>query len=325
MKKITFAIAALAVVLFAGCNKEESTVTLRFGGEVCQSSDKEGWSTSLNQVLFTQGDALLLNGVRYSIDPIEAPATEPNASYTSTSASYYGEINASVNCINSPAYVYYPAGIFNGTTATLVEDRALVENDMNNVNTMDGTNAWPMVSYLSNVTADSRFLLYNTTGLVSPAVKFGRNFLLGMNGKGYITLDEANSPNTQLDITNIRLVSTDVYLSGKGQVQNVESTELGGDNVNCNLVLTDDLSYEVTSVANVYGITPDPAIMHYVGNVAVPQFANGHLMMIVDFAINGAEFRYTSAEVEVSLARSQRLTLIANFMDAVSANRVEVL
>lgn len=320
MKKITFAVAALAVVLFAGCNKEES-YTLKIGAEVPQNTTKQVWNSELNQVMFENGDQILLNGQRYDVTPYHV--NDVNGVYTDSVYSYYATIEIGGECLNyGPAVAYYPASAFDqNMRAGWMNDnaRGVVLNGTYEL--IDETQQWPMVGYVPQLTENSTFMLYNTTALFAPAVKYGRNFLVSMYNEGFLTEAPSNDFTTfpELTIQYMR-VDGDFPMAGYGTIINPE-TAMPGVAHDCRLVLDEDIAnFVVIDCANYADPinVSDGRSIDILGNVAVPATTAGHRLTItVGFTLDGVEYVYHSAEKVLTepLVRNQRTTLIANFYD----------
>lgn len=327
MKKCTFAIAALAVVLFAGCNKEENTVTLQVGGEVAQDMSKEGWCSGLNQVMFTEGDDILLTsstGVQtYVLNPNTSRMASYDAAYAATGASYYATFDASRACIGSPAYAYYPAAAFSndGNTVALNAEGNffnIVENGTAGTDIIPIADAqkWPMVSYQPEVNENTTFFLYNTVALISPAVKFGRNFLISMNEVYSCGIDVTNLNNVSLTIDDIYL-RADQPIRGMGYIANARTAN-EDSTVSCKVVLdSPGLEYYEGD----YGMQPRNIVpsngttIDVLGNIAVPVMERVQMHMDVYFTLNGQSFVWHGNDAVLNLGRSQRTTLIANLYD----------
>ena len=334
MKKCTFAIAALAVVLFAGCNKEENTVTLQVGAEVAQDMSKEGWCSGLNQVLFTDGDYIMMSsstGVHsYALRPNTDRVSTYDAEYTTSGASYYATFDASRECIGSPAYAYYPASVFNENGIVSLNATgnffSIVENTTGSeVVTISEAQMWPMVSYQPEVNENTTFYLYNTVALISPAVKLGRNFIIAMNEEFSLGINIANIYN------DVNLTIDDIYLRadqpirGLGYIDNAETANQNST-VDCKVVLTDD-----TSLEGDYGMNPrviqlsNGTTIDVLGNIAVPVMDNATFVMDVYFTLNNQQFVWHGNPTTLDLLRSQRTTFIANLYDRFESGRVQAL
>lgn len=322
MKKCTFAIAALAVVLFAGCNKEENTIKMTVGGEVAQSTEKEAWCAGLNQVMFSDGDAIILTetengfpGEQYALTPNPTAMPEYDQVYAGRDGfSYYADFEISRTCVGDSIYAYFPAEAFaegvaslnTGLPATLVEYS--MEDETEVLALTDGF--WPMVGYLPTVNEQSNmFYLYNTTALITPAVKYGRNFLIGMGITDHVPV---------LDVQEITF-SSNVALGGTGHIENGNTANpaYSAAQRNCTLVLDSNLVNEITVVPTVNNIV-EQTVGQYIpiiGNIAMPVMSNAQLSVRMLFTLDGVLYEYTKTVENVALQRNQRTTVIINLFD----------
>lgn len=338
------AVAAMAMIAFAGCKKESNTITLGVGMEQPQGSDKEAWYNAGNQVAFEVNDAALINGRVYELTLDPAGNVAGNSTY-----SLLAKVELNGAELSRPAYMYYPANDFQYNETYTAPDMAqhvmsllnpygsmympLCSNDFGAITTAG--NEWPLVAYLPRVEQSCVFKLKNTTALFAPAVKVGQNFIDSYNAKF--------STNISYDNFRVRLNSMTVYcpehpLFGVGYIENPESAY--NDDAACKFRIDPALGndYNNTLVAytgrnNGVGIVRNDAhqamdIIQYVGYCPVPEYTDGTLNVVMNFTIMDddtevATYNYTANPITINsntLLRNQRCTLVLDCYSPRAAN-----
>jgi len=346
MKKLTVLFAAIAMIAFAGCKKENTTnyvadengmVTLRMSGETWQNSSKQTYVDFFNRVAFDMNDEVFINGVTATITPCDVNGSTTDESENDIARSFYGMMTVNGNVLTGDDYVLYPAGIFTAGTAAdmsdytceLFEERALIQPDMD-VMLGEGFE-WPMAAKLSG----NQFLLKNAVAVVTPSIKYGPAFVNALyNMDNSFIANETYVHGTtavpQLFVEEVQLVSTDQVLNGLGHIENIATEptltmEANGGNT----IIIPELNI------NCAATTGSETLL---GGLTVPPFAAGkHLQLIVKFRLefaNGGIYHciFTGNNLEldeipgdeggVSILRSGNTTLCANLSTASSASKI---
>lgn len=219
MKKITFLAAAVAMLAFASCNKEEGQVALKFGGER-YTSDKQAYED--NYVRFTNGEDIFVNGVAYHLN---AKGDGRTATVWCPADSEYSVVYGDV---------------------TIAEDSSIHTIFMANVDgipegytTLGSThNPWPLTAFVTAANANTNFTLLHSVAIVSGGVKLGGSFFPYINAK----LGETGAGNPTIKFTKMELSSTQVKMYGPATLQT--ENEVDGVLVPCTpyFVMDEDLS-----------------------------------------------------------------------------------
>lgn len=317
MKKVMFALAAVAMMAFVGCNKNETITVKVTGGD----SDKSGWYNYENQVVFeANADEAYINGGLYTVVP-----TTDDGSLTGTGYSRNATIELNGEMVNLPAIMAYPS------TVAWMDDPVNVSVSLNPVvshmpypstaegyvsSLSTGVSEWPLVAYLPNVQNGCTFRLMNTTALINPSVKFGYDFCASL-----MTANRIDFIASKLVVNKVYLMS-DVALAGNGYVEHV--TSANDATPECNAIITDDATNTVEATPDVRLQFTNYLDAHQsVGGIAVPKMATGDKLQMVmwitlsDNAGHEAQFTYTSAlgvnGTNIQVARSRRTTIVADF------------
>jgi len=337
MKKLTVLFAAIAMIAFAGCKKENTTnyvadengmVTLRMSGETWQNTGKQTYMDLFNRVAFDVDDEVFINGVTAAITPCDVNGSTTDESENDITRSFYGMMTVNGNVLTGDDYVLYPAGIFTAGTAAdmsdytceLFEERALIQPDMD-VMLGEGFE-WPMAAKLSG----NQFLLKNAVAVVTPSIKYGAPFVNALANMTDSPIANENynpltSATPELYVEEVQLVSTDQVLNGLGHLENMatEPTLTMDANGGYTISVMDlDIACAATSGSETL-----------LGSLTVPPFAAGkHLQLIVKFKLmfdSGAiyHFTFTGTNMELtdepmnnSVLRSGRSILCANLSTA---------
>ncbi len=166
MKKVVL-LAAVAMLAFASCNKEENQVRLNFGGEPYADADKQAYEA--NRVLFTAGDHILINGE----DLVLAPRNNGRQAV----------------CEASPAdtfYVFYGGATVAANHTATIEFKSEVTGIPESYTVLNNTihNPWPMSAVVTD--ASRSFTLLHNVSVFSAGCKLGMdfiNYMWGANGR----------------------------------------------------------------------------------------------------------------------------------------------
>ena len=336
MKKY-FVLAAIAMIAFAGCKKEESgMVTLKVGVENTDGMDKQTYNTQLNRIMFNS-EAMYINGGRYGV----APLNEDSDPYTTRDNSYRGGLNVPGNVLYGHSFIAgYPADVYAGAYDATTDTWVLADGMMDesymicDVNTDDFGNvvmssdyrAWPMVAYDecgSCIAESGRFLLKNTVAILSPSFLYGVNWFNAMNTKfqmNYGPLTASNLP--AVTVTKIEIISSSELLSGDAYVEGVTTANplLVMDGRPCENMITLYDCGTYTSEQNTNFVNPN-----IMGQIPVAVFQNAtNLRMNMYFTIGNYSFVYHGPSVRFTpdmTVRSKRTVLQVNMRDAVNMDR----
>lgn len=237
MKKYTFFAVALATIAFVGCNKdnkfvpdENGMVSIMLSGEKHVSQDKQAFSGQWDQIFFTNEDSMYVNGGACAITCI------PNGDGTSTTESNLGSVAIPAELVYNPLYAFYPTSVFTPGTAadysdwtvTMKNNVVLISPDAEaGVRTpMSAIHQnWPLTAYVPDVTTNDNVQLKNNVALMTPAVKYGHNFVrdLTRNRLTGETFDGTNYPT--LVVEKVVLSSSNTILTGTGHIEHLNSSE----------------------------------------------------------------------------------------------------
>lgn len=163
MKKITFLAAAVAMLAFASCNKEEGQVALKFGGER-YTSDKQAYED--NYVRFTNGEDIFVNGIAYHL----------NAKSDGRTATVWCPAQEEYNV------VYGDVTIDEATGDILTTFKNRVMGISEGYTTLGANhNPWPLTAYVTD--ADENFTLRHAVAIVSGGIKLGGSFFPYISAK----------------------------------------------------------------------------------------------------------------------------------------------
>lgn len=354
MKKY-FVLAAIAMIAFAGCKKEESgMVTLKVGVENADGMDKQTYNVQLNRIMFNGQDAMVINGGVYGVRPLN----EDNDPYTTGLNSYRADLNIPGNVLYGQRFLAgYPALAFDGDYDAAADSWNLKydevewsaglwgESDMIcDVNALDEQGnvainpsfyrTWPMVAYDecgSCIAENGRFLLRNTVAVVSPSFIYGINWFSAMNDQFGMGYDMNNITNANqlpaIEVDQVVLRSSVEPLFGPAHVEGVSTDNPivvmdASRGTNGMITLNNCGTYTSQNNPNF----TNPCI---IGQIPVAVFQNETgFQMDVFFTIGNYHFVYHSDVVtfnENTLVRSKRTVLQINMRDAVNMNRFQML
>lgn len=345
MKKY-FVLAAIAMIAFAGCKKEESgMVALKVGVENTDGMDKQTYNTQLNRIMFN-GEDMWVNGTTYGISPLNGD-DDP---YTTTENSYRAGLNVPVSVLYGQSFIAgYPDGAFNGfydATSGIWEladgmlDDAYMICDVNAIDEQGNVEmdpyqyrAWPMVAYDecgSCVAESGRFIMKNTVAILSPSFLYGINWFAAMNATYSMGYDMTRISNANalpdVTVTKVELVSSSELLSGPAYVANVTTAEpklvMDGACRENMITLNDCGTY--THADNNNFTNPN-----IIGQIPVAVFQHEtDLVMNVYFTIGDYNFVYHGPAVHFTpdmTVRSKRTVLQINMRDAENMSRFQML
>lgn len=314
MKKIAL-FAAVAMLAFASCNKEENQVALNFGGEAYTSADKQAYES--NRIHFTEGDVMLVNGETYNVNPTASNNGLTARVYVPGSREgyhcYYGEVAQDAN---------------GNITANFRDQINLVPMAGNTV--LDAQHqVWPMSGFVAS--ADDQLTLLHNVAIVTPAVKYGATFARimwaanGIDAQEDYVVDPENLP--ELTFTKIEIASPNTKLTGAARLDESEvdypvmvmtgatPTDNNPDVITCLI----DPAYQAVPTDN------DEIVGYRFGNIAVAPIEVGSRIINVTFYfsanVNGVvrNYKYTGTMTtnrnNICLRRATRLSFLANFYD----------
>lgn len=340
MKKY-FVLAAIAMVAFAGCKKEEKgMVTLTAGFENAYNQDKQTYNCQLNRIMFNGGDMMIVNGSEYGVTPLN----DDQDPFTISSNSYRGALEVPATVLYGQAFLAgYPAEVFDGaadgTSWNLVsdEDEGIGFRQSTNlicdVNAMDvqgnvemnvyDYRIWPMVAYDecgSCVAQDGRFLLKNTVAILTPSFLYGVNWFAAMNTKfnmGY-DMSQIASANDLPEVSVSKVVISSSYepLHGAAHLEDINTTE-----PHVVMDAPTGANYIELNECGTYDADMNPGFTNpnFMGQIPVAPFVNRtDLTMDVYFTIGNRNFVYrgvpTTFDHSMTL-RSVRTVLQVNMRD----------
>ena len=347
MKKYTVLAAAIAMVAFAGCNKEEKNtlpvengmVTFTVTGEKYSSADKQNYNTADQFIEFSQNEACWTNGYYAPLTLLDQATLEELADALATSR--IARLSVPEDYATLPFTVLYPADVFvEGAAEDFPQWNCPMLSEVewirevNNGNSVLATgvhSSWPMAAVV-NQGGYGSFQLRNCVAVVSPSIKFGTAFLQAFARNNNLTYDETAT----VEVTSV-VLTANVPLSGDAHIDFtgayptlvMDETENANNNT-----LTIYPSTEVMEPV-VFGV--DAGIERIMGNAAVaPMHAGNTLKMDVYFTLHTAEgdisCRYNGNTVtltenaeQISILRSCRTTLCMNLFSATGASKVTIL
>lgn len=231
MKKYTVLAAAIAMIAFAGCNKEENNryvadengnICLNFSKENCQNADKQTYNADLNMIYF-DGDAMMINGNYHETTLINAAGNliEPGIGVMSDYARVY---------INEAEWAdgitfLYPYEAFNfDETFDIADGLTMVPENAGTIDQITaGDVPWPMGYRCDNIAdAPGHFQLKNAFAIVSPAIKYGVNFMNDLrNCNSYFSGYPAFATTADLPdmfITGVELTASNYPMFGTAEM-----------------------------------------------------------------------------------------------------------
>lgn len=331
MKKYVVLAAAIAMVAFAGCKKEESgLVTLNIATENTVSNDKQSYEADYSRVIFNDGDDIYVNGIVGSVTALNGE-TDPYTTDGPMGFSYKGQITVDPAAVGSDFLVVYP-GPNNGINyvsdeyrCTFVSDFAMVPEVAQGYPTYAGTQLtsdyqpWPMAAYYTCgqcVLEDGRFVLKNAVATLTPSILYGvawYNAMAARNGWDAI-YNPAELPAIVVDA--VEIVSSDAPLCGEAKLVDLNTS-------NPRAEIFADRGYQLSAIAvdgteHYYNLNPQ-----FIGEIPVaPIMTTTTLVMNMHFhmIINGTEhyFVYQGGRSTIpagTIARGVRTVLQVNMRD----------
>lgn len=236
MKK-TFLAIALAAVAFVGCNKDEKgMVTINLSGEKYVSTDKQAFYGVADQVFFSVGDGVYVNGGLCPVtlrDDARLIARDVN---DEVAASPRANLSVMAELMHAPAISLYPASIFtpgaafDGNATDISDWTVTMKSNQTLINTSHETGivdeltnggvadkpVWPMFAYTPSL--NDYVQLKNCVALLTPAVQYGYNFVDALVDATGIpeTVDPDNLPVFVAD--SVVLSSNTNVLAGQGHI-----------------------------------------------------------------------------------------------------------
>lgn len=219
MKKYSVLFAALAVIVLAGCKKEEIRGGIVIGGETYQNVDKQAYSPDNMAVFFDGTDDILWNGVVYPYTMIDNPSSRNEV----TTYSHYALLNVPTDAIVDDVTILYPGetSISIPATGTVMVNQAANAGLPNHI----ANCIWPMAYHNSNFHSHGQIILRNAVALASPAVKYGLgcfqnlvdanpNWFGGLTSADFVTIDDMPA----MVVTSVELISADKKLTGAAHI-----------------------------------------------------------------------------------------------------------
>lgn len=219
MKKYSVLFAALAVIVLAGCKKEEIRGGIVIGGETYQNVDKQAYSPENLAVFFDGTDNILFNGVAYNYTMIDNPTSRN----TVTDYSHYALLNVPPEAIVDDVTILYPgeATITIPASGTVMVNQAANAGLPNHINNC----IWPMAYHNSNFHSHGQIQLKNAVALISPAVKWGlgcfqnlvdnnSTWFGGLTSADFTTVEDIPA----MVVTSVELSTPDKKLTGAAHI-----------------------------------------------------------------------------------------------------------
>lgn len=207
MKKITFLAAAVAMLAFASCNKNEDQVALKFGAETYTSGEKQAYES--NAVYFTAGDQVYINNELCTVNPIGngRKGTIWCAFSESGYKANYGDVRYE-----------------NGQWKTTFKSNVTLIPMNGNTVISSIHQPWPMSGKVA--TASETLVFKHNVALISPSIKYGMPFAESMFGADMpfaeSTWDGQTLPT--LTVTKVELISNTIKLTGDAHLININSS-----------------------------------------------------------------------------------------------------
>lgn len=348
MKKITLALAAIAMIAFAGCKKENNgfvadqngMVTFRASGENFMNADKQTYDGFMNRIMFDNGDQAYFNGQETAINCYDPLAADPEAPVAN---SYYGTLTVPGSLVLSDNVILYPSSLYTAGTAadysdwtvTMWDEVDLLPSGEYEVAMPGLYQSWPMAAH----TTGNQFVMKNAVALLAPAVKYGYSFVAAAALAGNFN----NEPFTRTDLPELKLTkvvvnSSDAILTGNGHLN-------GATTATPYIVMdNDDMAGHqvVATPIDMYNpaIPAGGSAEYIMGNIpCAPIALHKHLQVnyyfTLTFTYTPAEattpttvtyyVKYQGADVELtggqlSVERSMRTTMICNLFDGSPAH-----
>jgi len=357
MKKTILAIA-LAAVAFVGCQKEEKgMVSINLSGENYVSADKQAFYGVADQVFFSVGDGVYLNGGLCPVDlRDDAPIVARDVN-DEVAASPRANLSVLAEYMHAPALTLYPASIFtpgapfDGTTTDISDWTVTMKGEQSLINAGIRTGivdeltnggvadkpVWPMIAQTPSL--NNHVQLKNCVALLTPAVQYGFNFVytLAQNSVITETIDPENLPVFMAD--SVIISSNTNVLAGQGHID--LNTIQAGYPV---LVMDEDadacyrIACKVVNEYNEDGFEVNPSINYInLGHVPVAPYVNGgDIQVALYFTLTFTDendnetvyyCKYQGNSVEnPTIIRSERSTLRFDCFtpNAVNNNKVTV-
>lgn len=197
MKKITFLAAAIAMLAFASCNKEENQVSLTFGQETADAKQ----ALDYYSILFTDGENIFVNGQPGQLQAINGRKWG-KLDVPSSPTGY--KVNYGVASVDAEGVAH----------ATYAQNMNMIYNYEGAVEiNVANHNPFPMSAFASDATV--KFKLKHNMAFVSPMVKYGYKFaeyLWGADGKDVVNnqpLQFAENA-TANDVPEIRITRLEI-------------------------------------------------------------------------------------------------------------------
>lgn len=338
MKKYSILVAAIAVLAFVGCKKDNNgslvadqngMITLEMSGETHQDNGKQSFYGTANRIFFDEGDQMIVNGSVCNVTPLAVTGDDLATEYRS----YKAKVSILAEYAYTPLYAMYPADVFTlGTAADYSDMTVEMYNDVdlftvadnNVILTGSSYQPWPMTAYLADLNTP-RIQLKNNIALVTPSVKFGYPFVnqFVQDNNLNVTVDPNNLPT--LNVEKVIISSSDQNLYGSnGYIDGLTTQEP-------KLVFpgTPTTPSAITCWVPAdrgTGIIATGTSEWLLGNVAVPPMAAGkHVKMDVYFSLQFGdatpiECIYEGDEIVLpndrAIGRSRRATFVCNLYDA---------
>lgn len=330
MKKYVVLAAAIAMVAFAGCKKEENgLVTLTIGVENPVSMDKQSYQPELTSVMFNRLDEMFVNGVSYEVVPLNNDEND----FTTDDISFKGQIRVDPTTVNGSAFLaVYPSMTAQGYglgydgeyyTCEFLTEPYMVSDIVRGTDgvAFDGFsyNPWPLATYYTCghcVLEDGRFFLRNTVATLCPSVLYGTAWYNAFADQ--FGLVRVNNPSElpQITISKVVIESSNAPLTGSAYI-----ADLYTDEPYC--VIDGNMGYEIDAYADdsyayayTFGYQYD---IRYCGEIPVaPITVATALTMDLYFSINGIDYVYEGVPCDVAanvIGRGQRIPLLVNMRD----------
>lgn len=304
MKKITFLAAAVAMLAFASCNKNEDQVALKFGAETYTSAEKQAYQN--NKVFFTAGDQVYINNVPTDVNPIGdgSRGTIWCAASTTGYHANYGDVRYE----NDQWKTTFKSNV----TLIPMEGNTVISSIHQ---------PWPMSGYIAEAT--ETLLFKHNVGLLAPSIKYGMPFAESMFGAGMPFAVDSWDGQTlpTLTVSKVELISNTIKLTGDahliGANGNAPRMQMDADPMGANMSANDMITCTFANAAG-YTVTPsatDGEIGYRMGLVTIAPFNSA------DYVRRLTVKYYITFDFGQGVIRNFVYTGVINFNDVVEVKR----
>lgn len=231
MKKYVVLAAAIAMVAFAGCKKEEKgLVTLKIGTENVASNSKEAYEADYSRILFEAGDGIYINGVEGYVTPLNG---DPDP-YTTDYYSFKAQIDVAPSAVSGQEFTAVYPGADQGImfedglyTCEFISTPGLIPEVRVSGHSMGVGiyQPWPMVAHYtcgSCVLEDGRFVMKNAVAVLTPSILYGATWFNEMaNRFSFPTASPDELPEIYVD--GVDIMSSTIPLYGNAHLENLDT------------------------------------------------------------------------------------------------------